>query len=114
MSEERTHEDRKDAAQAMLAALGNISPMPSETGWLNLNTADGKRWIVMVISDPTGRKAVWFDEAGLRKHATEALGVADQARAQPAPLTVAQQIPQGIPLPGGFRPPAPGPNGGRP
>lgn len=92
--------DPRQVAVDLLRSMGNPQPHPSETKWLSVNTSIGQRFIVMVITDITGRRAVWFDDAGLRKHITDAQAVLDEAADTPTPLQVAHTMPQGVPLPG--------------
>lgn len=95
-----------DDAMSLITALGPMAqPHPVNLQVLNLTSTEGKRWTVLILSDPTGRRAIWLEPDKAAEWANLIAQVADVGQHAPAPLTVARQMPTGMPMPGvGLRP----------
>lgn len=90
-----------DDAMALITSLGPVAqPHPANLQVVNVTSTDGKRWTVLIVSDPTGRRAIWLEPAKAAEWGTLITGIASEGQAAPTPLMVARQMPPNMPLPG--------------
>ena len=89
------------AAAQLLQSLGpHASPTPASLDVANLNGSDGSKWVLLVLSTPTGRTGVWLSVDDATKWAALLAKVADAAAKAPSPLLVTPTIPDSLPMPG--------------